>query len=67
MESIPVCKVFFLRDEIESGGSHHYTLRMMTFVVKPGPVPFVGHYVRIRTVVFTHLISDIAYPVFPIQ
>ncbi len=26
VESIPVCKVFFLRDEVEFGSSCHYTL-----------------------------------------
>ncbi len=67
LESIPMCKVFFLGDEVESGGSHHYTLRMMSFVVRPGPVLLVGYYVWVWTVVFTHLISDIAYPVFSIQ
>ncbi len=67
VESIPMCKVFFLDDEVESDGSHHYTLRMMAFVVSPGPVPLVGYYVWVRTVIFTHLISDIAYPVFSIQ
>ncbi len=66
MESIPVCKVFFLRDEVESGGSCHYTLQMMAFIVEPGPVPSVGYYVRVRTVFFAHFISNIAYPVFAI-
>ena len=66
MEGIPVCKVFFLRDKVESGGSSYHTLCMMAFVVNPGPVPSVGYYVRVRTVFFTYLISDIAYPVFPI-
>ena len=66
VEGIPVCKVFFLRDEAESGGSSHYALRMVAFVVKPGPVPSVGYYVRIWTVFFAHLVPDIAYSVFPI-
>ncbi len=66
VEGIPVCKVFFLRDEVESGSSGHYALRMVAFVVEPGPVPSVGYYVRVWTVFFAQFISDIAYPVFPI-
>ena len=67
VESIPVCKVFFLRDEVEFGSSSHYTLRMVTFVVMPGPVPLVGYYVRVRTVLSAHFISNIAYSIFPIH
>ncbi len=66
VESIPVCKVFFLRDEVEFGGSCHYALRMVAFIVKPGPVPSVGYYIWVWTVFSTHFNSNIAYPVFPI-
>ncbi len=66
VEGIPVCKVFFFHDEVESGGSSHHTLCMVAFVVKPGPVPAVGYYVGVWMVFFAYLVSDIAYPVFPI-
>ncbi len=67
MESIPVCKVFFLRDEVESGGSCYYALRMVAFIVKPGPFPSVGYYIWVWTVFSAHFVSNIAYPVFPIS
>ncbi len=67
VESVPVCKVLFLRDEIESGSPHYHALWMMAFVMSPGPVPFVGYNVRVRTVLFAHLISDVAYPVLSLQ
>ena len=59
VESIPVCKVFFLRDEVEFGSSSHYAFRVVAFIVNPVPVPSVGYYVRVRTVFFAHFISNI--------
>ncbi len=64
VESIPVCKVFFLRDGVEFGGSSHYTLQMVTLVVMPGPVPSVGDYVWVRTVLSAHFISKVAHSIF---
>ncbi len=59
VESIPMCKVFFLRDEVEFGSSSHYAFRVVAFIVNPVPVPSVGYYVRVRTVFFAHFISNI--------
>ncbi len=59
VENVPVCKVLFLRDEVESGSPHYHALRMMTFIVRPGPVPLVGYDVRFWKVFFTCLISDL--------
>ncbi len=47
VESVPMCKVLFFRDEIESSCPHYHALWMMAFVVSSGPVPFVGYYVRV--------------------
>ena len=65
VESIPVCKVFFLHDEVELCGSGHYTLWMVTLVVMPGPVPPVGNYVWVWTVLSAYFVSNVAHSIFP--
>ena len=67
VKSVPMRKVLFFRDEIGPGRSYHYALRMMAFVVVPRLVPFVGHDVRVWTVFFAHLISNVAYLVLSLQ
>ncbi len=66
MESIPVCEIFFFRDEVESGCPDYYTFGMMTFIVESHLVPFVGYHIGIWSILLAHFVSDIAYPIFPL-
>ena len=59
-------KVFFFCDEVKTSGTHHYTLRVMAFIVCAAQTPLICHLVDVGPIPFLYLVIDIAYVLHPL-
>ena len=61
VEGIPMCEVFFLRDEIKPGSPYHHTFRVIAFIMGSPQAPLIGHFDGVQSILLAYLITNVSH------